>query len=281
MGRVVFFTNLIKKKQSKKKILKSISKNYLQLSYLDKLEVKFIEKSNVRAYIPFFNLVWLLALMAVIFVGCFNSVRNVFGFIPTTIIVCGLISVIPLMILEIMGKISAENIRLNLGNFVACLSRWLTVKEDLFFALEKAAESTKNPLKQYIKDACLQVKMGVSSDEALDMLAYKVDNDQFKDFVLNLKANIKSRGDVCKLVEVMENQFYEVQREYVRRKINTFSDKVLLYITAVSVIAIAFYLLTMVDGAKAFYIGTYLGKCIMMLFCAFFAIGTYLFSRIG
>ena len=68
----------------------------------------------------------------------------------------------------------------------------------------------------------IQVNRGVEPLEAISMLEMKVDNPQFRDFIVNIKQNVKHRGEIRKLLSNLEEQFYKIEEEYNRRKILTY-----------------------------------------------------------
>jgi hypothetical protein len=159
---------------------------------INKMQLMFIEKSNIRRFIPFMDIKHIILASAVLFAVVLKPLYDLLLFLPTSAIISLMFSLTPFLILDLMAKYNAEVIRRGLAEFISILNRWCKVKEDLFYAFEKSIDSgIGQPLKTFISETVIQVKRGLDPGEALDLLQAKVDNVQFKDFVLNVKQSIK------------------------------------------------------------------------------------------
>lgn len=255
----------------------------LKLSFFDKIEIRYIDRSNIRRYLPFFNLYILIILCIILFILLFEPVYRAIYSFPGTLVICFVFSLTPFFLLDILGKYNSESIRQKLADFISVLSRWCSVKNDIFFAFEKAAGMGSfigEPLRTYILDMVSQIKYGVDPDEALDILSLKVDNPQFKDFIINIKQNIKHRGDTQKLLSGLEEQYFRLNEEFHRRKISTFRDRVFLYFITLFVPIISYAFITSSDKIFHFYTNDPLGKFLLSLFCIMYACGVLITSRI-
>jgi Flp pilus assembly protein TadB len=258
-----------------KQQVKKYTKNTLDKSdFVERIEIGLIDRSNIRKYIPFLNFYVLTALSAVIFAAVFRPVHSILLFVPSTIIICFLISLMPLFILDLMGRYNSEKIRKKLAGFISVLSRWCAVKEDIFFAFDRSIDSgLGEPLRTFIRETVIQVNMGILPADALNMLQMKVDNAQFKDFIINIKKSIEHRGDLVKLLTNLEGQFYKIEEEYNRRKISTYRDRVIVYLIMFGVLATAYFFLKLNPDVEAFYLQTLQGKFLLTLFCFLYTAG--------
>lgn len=253
----------------------------VKMTLQEKAELFLIDKSNIRHYIPIMNFNMLFVICACIFLAALKPVYKIVYFVPTTLIVSLLFSLVPLLILDIMGRYNSEKIRKRLAEFISVLNRWCAVKEDIFYAFEKSLDSgIGEPLRTFIRDMTIQVKRGIDPLEALEILHFKVDNTQFRDFVVNVKQNIKSRGDIRKLLTNLESQFYKIEEEYNRRKISTYRDRLLLYIVMFAVLFVGYSFFKSNPQVENFYLGTTFGKSLLMLFTVLYALGLYMSMRI-
>lgn len=253
----------------------------ISMSLVDKVELYLIDKSNVRLYIPFMNFYTLLIVTGVIFIATYSIVYRFLYFAPSTAVICAIFATIPFMTLDLMGKYNSEVVRRRLAEFISVLRRWCAVKEDIFFAFEKAIESgIGEPLNSYIRDMVIQVKRGMEPVQALEILELKVDNDQFKDFILNIKQCLKNQGDILLLLGNMEKQFYKIEKEYNRRKISTYKDRMLLIMVMFGVLIIGYAMLQL-PQLQAFYLGTTKGKLLLMLFAMLYAAGFIQFTKVA
>lgn len=248
-----------------------------RMTLLEKLELFFIDKSNIRHYLPFMNIHLLFFLMALIFSVSMRPVLVALGFLPSAIIICILFSMVPLFLLDLLARFNSESIRRRLAEFVSVLNRWCSVREDVFYAFEKSIDSgIGEPLKTFIRDMAIQVNRGIEPTEALEILQMKVDNIQFRDFIVNVKQNIKHRGDIIKLLTNLENQFYKIEEEYNRRRISTYKDRILIFCVMFAVLFIAYFFIKSNARIEQFYLQTVKGKMLLTLFSLLYASGFYL-----
>jgi len=239
----------------------------IKMNFIDKIELTLIDKSNIRNYIPFVNFYSLTALSLIIFIAAFKPVYTVLYSILSTTIICSLCACIPYLVLEIWGRYNSDKVRRQLAGFISTLNRWCAVKEDIIYAFEKSIDSgVGEPLRTYIRDAVIQVKKGLDVQEALEMLQMKVDSDQFRDFILNIRQSIKHRGDIRKLLTNMEDEFYRLEEEYTRRKIFSYKDKFIMYVTMIAVLVIAYFFLKSNPNVMHFYLSTSRGKTLITIF---------------
>ncbi len=248
-----------------------------RMTPLERLELLFIDKSNIRHYLPFMNIYLLFLLSALIFSASMRPVLGVLGFLPSSVVICALFSMAPLFLLDLLARYNSEAVRKRLAEFVSVLNRWCSVREDIFYAFEKSIDSgIGEPLKTFIRDMVIQVKRGIEPAEALEILLMKVDNVQFRDFIVNVRQNIRHRGDIIKLLTNLEAQFYKIEEEYNRRKISTYKDRMLIFCVMFAVLFIGYFFIRSNPGIEQFYLQTTRGKLLLTLFSVLYAGGFYL-----
>lgn len=257
-----------------KKYVRNVS---IKMTFSEKVELYLIDKSNIRRFIPFMNFNVFVILCLGIFLLCFGPIYRIMYFIPSTFLICLMFAMTPVFILDIMGRYNSEKVRRKLAEFISVLNRWCAVKEDIFYAFERSIESgLGEPLKTFIRDMTIQVKCGIEPADALDILQMKVDNEQFRDFIINIKQNVKFRGNITKLLSNMESQFYKLEEEYNRRKISTYKDRLLIFVLMFSVLVIGYFFLKFNQRVQDYYLGTLGGKTLLAFFCLIFLFGFYL-----
>lgn len=254
----------------------------VKLSFTEKIELYLIDKSNIRRYIPFMNTHTLLLVCFIIFIVSFQPFFRLLLFAPSAFILSTVISLIPVFILDLIGRYNSEKVRRKLAEFISVLNRWCSVKEDIFYAFEKSLDSgIGEPLNTFIRDMVIQVNRGINPLDALGILQMKVDNSQFKDFVINIKQNIKHRGNLKKLLDNLEDQFYKIEEEFNRRKISTYRDRLTVYFIMFLVLFTGYLFLKVNPEVENFYLGTIQGKMLITVFCLLYALGFYLTLGIG
>jgi Flp pilus assembly protein TadB len=274
--------NKYNERRLKRELIKYNRTLLIKMSLAEKIELFLIDKSNIRHYLPFMNFYVLASLCLLIFIVTFGPVYKILMFLPSTAIICFLFSLIPLLALDLMGRYNSEKIRRKLAEFISVLNRWCSVKEDIFYAFERSVESNIGmPLKIFVRDMVIQVDRGIDPLEALDILQMKVNNAQFNDFIINIKQNIKHRGDIRKLLTNLEGQFYKIEEEYNRRKISTNKDRMILYCVMFVVLFIGYYFLKFNPKVEEFYLRTLRGKELLTFFSILYACGFYLSFKIS
>ncbi len=252
-----------------------------KLTMFERLELTYIVKSNIRRYIPFMNAYILIAVVLFVFAGVYGPVNKMLNFLPSSVIISGIISIIPFFVLDLLSRYNSEAVRKMLSEYISVLSRWCSVKEDIMYAFEKSLDShIGEPLQTFIKDMVIQVNRGIDSSDALDMLQKKVDSPHFMDFIVNIKQCLKNRGDTIKLLTNLENQFYRIDEEYNRRKISTYKDRMLLYFIMFSVLLIAYLFISYTPQIRSFYLGTLEGKLLLTMFSGMYGLGFYMTAGI-
>lgn len=248
-----------------------------RLGLPERIELLYIEKSNIRRYIPFMNIYILMLTVLLIFAVSFRHVFRILGFAPSAVVISGIVAATPLFLLELMARHNAETIRKKLSEYISILNRWCSVKENIMYAFEKSLESNiGEPLHTFIRDMVIQVNRGMDPCEALDMLRMKVDDAQFSDFIVNIKLSIRHRGDIRKLLTNLENQFYRIDEEYNRRKISTYRDRVVIYGVMLAVLPLSYFFITMSPKVGSFYLGTLNGKILLTVFSVMYVFGSWL-----
>ncbi len=251
------------------------------MNLLERIEFLYIEKSNIRHYIPFMNIYILLLMIISIFIVAYQPVYGLLDFFPSSAVISGIISIAPLFVLELLSRYNSETIRKKLSEYISVLSRWCAVKEDIIYAFEKSLISNiGEPLQTFIRDMVIQVNRGMDPCEALDILQMKVDDPQFRDFIINVKLSIRHRGDIIKLLSNLENQFYKIDEEYNRRRISTYKDRLLIYFIMFAVLGVAYFFIRMSPQVSSFYLETLQGKLLLMMFSGMYAFGFYLTAGI-
>ena len=252
----------------------------IDMSLADKVELYLIDKSNIRKYVPFMSFSVLIAVSGAIFIATFSVVYHVIYFIPTTVVICGIFAGSPFMALDLLSRYNSEVVRRKLADFISVLLRWCAVKEDIFFAFRMSVDSgIGEPLKSYIRDMVIQVNHGMDPMQSLEILQLKVDNEMFKDFTINIKQCVKNQGNIIKLLSNMEEQFYSIEKEYNRRNISTYKDRLLIMGTMLVVLIVG-YIFLQIPQINAYYLGTVQGKLLLMLFAFLYIAGFVQFTKV-
>ena len=276
--------NKMQDMRSERRILKEARKYAtirVKMNVIDKIELRFIHKSNIQHWVPFFNIYALLGLTIIIFLVAFRPIYLIIYSPLAAIMIASMVASVPFVALEILSKYNMEKVRRKLSNFISVLNRWCNVKEDIVYAFEKSIDSgIGEPLSTYVRDLVIQIKRGLDINEALDILQMKIDNIQFRDFIINIQQNIRQRGDIRKLLANLEDEYYRLEEEFMRRKISTYKDMVIVYCSMIMVLVVGYFFLRFNPNVKEFYLTTKLGKGLMTMFSVTFFIAFLLSLRV-
>lgn len=237
-----------------------------KLSFLERLEIRYVDKPNIRKVVFFANIYVVLGVAAFILLSVTMLVYMYLYHLPSSLCIGILSSAIVFVGLDMVTKYNTEKIRKQMAIWIATLNRWVDIKEDVSYILDKSVLGTPEPLKSHIKECVIQMNTGINKYEALDILSSKIDSEQFKDFVLNLKQTLKHRGNLKALLNNLEEEFYMLEEEYARRKITTFSSRLRTYVLMAFVLIVGFAFLNMNLEVRAFYMETDTGKLLLTLF---------------
>jgi Flp pilus assembly protein TadB len=247
----------------------------------ERIELLYMDKSNIRHYIPFMNIYILALTVVLVFISAYRYAFGILRFVPSAVVISCILAMTPLFLLDLMARYNAETIRKKLSEYISVLNRWCSVKENIMYAFEKSLDSNiGEPLQTFIRDMVIQVNRGMDPCEALDMLQMKVDDAQFRDFIANIKLSIRHRGDIKKMLTNLENQFYKIDEEYNRRRISTYRDRVAIYVIMFAVLPISYFVMNMSPKVGSFYLETLNGKILLTVFTVMYAFGFYLAAGI-
>ena len=245
------------------------------------LQNRYIDKTNIKRYLPFFNLNLLILLETVIVITVFCITVSKMNVTLPPLILSLLLAEVPLICLDFLANKNNEKIKNELASFISVLARWCSVKNDIFYAFEKASESgLREPLNTYVKDLIIQVRCGIHPMDALDCFSKRFDDTEFKDAILNIKQNIKFRGDGSVLLSGMESRLYKIQEESNKRKISTHGDRTLIVFIMFLVLFMAWYFLKTNQKIQSFYLETNPGRIMLLIFLIIFTLGTFMFMSI-
>lgn len=245
--------------------------------WLLRLHIRYIEQTNIRKYFPNASIKLLYLVGIIIF---FLSAICVYARSKAIVmsVAIGVISLfIPLIILDSLRHYNLQRIRGDIVHFLSLLGQWYIVSEDIMKCFEKVSEQKlSEPLGTYIEDFVTQVRRGLDVSEALYILNRKVDSEFFSTFIVNIDQALSNRGDVGVMLKNLEDEAYQLQEELNRRNISTLHDKIIIYITMLSVIIIAYQLLVLNEITETFYFETTIGRILMVIFCILYLIGFFI-----
>lgn len=258
-----------------RKYLNKGSSIHFEINTLDRWTLRFIERSYVKKYIPFLNIYIVLTMVVILFITVFSYVLNVIPNIIATITLSSIVASLPLLLLELLGKYMSEKARQDLYTYVSTMRSWAGVKQDIIFIFQKTAESLSGPLAAHTKAMVIQIRGNLDPEVAMEILKIKVSNKHFDTFILNMSETYRNQGDLLKLLEKLEREFYDLEEAFNSRKMKTLFDRNVLMIFMFFTLAITYGMISNNEGARALFFHTPVGQIVFSVCSLFFAIGVY------
>jgi Flp pilus assembly protein TadB len=270
--------------QIKKKLLRKSQKYSsieAKLSFFEKMDIKYIDKSNIKSYYSKISIFHILAISAVIVCIIFYIFEGVFKSPFSSAMMGSVSGLIPFVVLDIMGKHNSQKIRRYLPDFIAILYRWSLVREDLVYSFEKSLDSgIREPLRTYVREMITQINRGMEVEMALEIMEYKVDNEHFTTFINNVKFAYKSRGNIPNLLKKLEGESYKLEEEFNRRKISTFRDRIIISVCLVLVLIFTYLFMKLNPDAMKFYTVNTVGRGLMVFFAILYFLAFWISTGI-
>lgn len=245
----------------------------VKLGFFETMELRLVERSNIKSFMPFLNVYVLMIIVIAIFVFVWPPLYSVFNSWATAAVGALFIALIPTVILDSLTIYNAGRTRKTTANFLSLLLSWLEVKSDLLFAFDKVKDDVEAPLKYYLTDAVAQLKSGIDADQVFDILSYKINTEQFYTITKNFKSVFKNGGDIVELVKVLEEEAYMIDNEFENRVTDTFSTRMLLNVLLLGASFLLVGVIFLSPTLKALYTTTDGGRNVMFVAISIFVAG--------
>lgn len=252
----------------------------LQLSFIDKLHIKYIERSGIRLKFPFFSIYWLFSINLITFVGVFYKFMPYLSNIITASIVAGLISYLPYIFLDLMGNFQSEKVRSEITAYTTSLRTWSNVNSDIVYIFEKASEDTKGMLGVHGKEMVMQIRNGLQPELGMNIMKVKVGNPYFDTFMLNISHAFSNTGDLIKLLYKLEREAFKLEQAFEKRKYRTLHDRIIIFGLMLTTLGIALNLIMFNEVIRNIYINTLGGQIVLTIVMGCFATGVYKMFKI-
>lgn len=252
----------------------------VHVTKLDKIHRHILFTSGIKKYFKHLNPYNFILIMVVGFLLGSMATYQFSQLIIPSILLGAIMSIIPLIVLDMMVQKQNESLSHDLVTYISLMSRWAAVNDDIFYCFEKANEQFSGVIYKYIKDFLIQVKYSGSINYAFDMLLIQSDNEMFRNFIINLRQAEICKGNLCELLERLEDEAYQIEGEYNRRHSETFFDRMVILITIVLVLVLAITVLSYNEPMRAFYLHSTMGQYLLSIYAVLFVLGIFVASRI-
>jgi len=249
-------------------------------TYLDRLYLQVTYVSGFNQQWPSMNIYNFYYLSGLSMVLHFYVFLRITSLIPASFVVACLGLFLPKLVLDVWCERKNRTLASKTVTWISLMSRWSIVHEDVYYCLEKSSDGVAEPLKTYLEAFNRQVKYTGLLDEGFQELLLYSNNALYRNFVINLRQAARSKGDLCMLLERLEEEAYLIEGEHARLRSNTYFDRLIIACTAVLTLILGLGLLAHNPLMRFFYFHSRLGQVLFTLYLILFLQALYVASRI-
>lgn len=245
--------------------------------YIQNKSIKNNAKQYIKSHTGYVVITICLILYILIVLFINKSIDNVI----TSLCIALMPSSVPYLAYDLYK--SAVNVKEKEGitGLLMILTKWSAVKNDAVYCLQKANQAQLGkPIGGYINDACIRLEKGMSVPEALCVCEENALSGELRYVIMNIRYAYEKGGSLYSIFKNMENQFFKIDEENFKRKINTSQDKYAVYIS-IGLVMATFYILILNNGNfKDYYLNTNSGMLLLGLFALLFFIGIIIMIKV-
>lgn len=220
-------------------------------------------------------------LSIILFFMTYLYVYKVCHLIVPSLIAGMMAAFIPLVYIDYQVQKLNSLLSLEVSKLVSILSRWVIVKEDIFFCFEKSRPQLNGLILKYVDDFIMHVKYSGHIDYAFDIIIDNTHHEMFRNLMINLQQTSRSKGDLLGLLQRLEEECYLIFGEHEKRRVATHFDRLAIYFSITCVLVMTVVILYINPALKNFYLMTILGNYLLSLFSVLFFLGVYAASKIS
>lgn len=246
------------------KNLENIQQMGFQLSFMQRLEKKYIFQSGLSGKFPFMSIGLMFIgsfFFAVVFSNWIWILFHIEGLIVSAVIV-GV--VLPFHLVALYSAWRNRKLINGLPGFYSVLQRWAQIQEDIYFCLGQLEnsgvdESLGGPFTLFV----LESNAGLSKGDAFFHLEQKFQGTPLLHFIRCIERMTEQRGDLVKMLQGFENESYQLQTEMAERQDTQIKYNLLINGLSIASFFLIYLLLSTNRVLSDFYIETLMGKTLL------------------
>lgn len=217
----------------------AIKKEKITMNIYEKIDL-LLSRSQIKYNFRFDVFTFFILSILVGFLG-YSTFMSVTGSAITSVVGFFGFLFIPYIILEMIASHKASKSRSQILTLIPILINNVKLTDgDIFLAIKRSAEKTKEPIKIYLEEFVAEYEMGVDTDKCFENLKNKIMDFRFARLIDNLKIHLYKGGNVIVTLNSI-NQEYQIREvEETRRKKDNFANAVGIYICVIANIGIIF-----------------------------------------
>ncbi|MFA5340526.1 MAG: type II secretion system F family protein [Clostridia bacterium] len=187
---------------------------------------------------------------------------------------------IPSIVYDIIRSSVFAKEKEGITSLLMVLTKWSAVKNDAVYCLQKTNEiRLSKPIGNYINDICIRLEKGMSVSEALIACEKTALSEELRYVMINIRYAYEKGGSLYRIFKSLENQFFKIDEENFKRKINTASDKYAVYIAIIMVMSTFFMVLLNKNSSREYFLNTETGMILLGVFAVLFFTGIMIITK--
>jgi len=188
---------------------------------------------------------------------------------------------LPYLVYDLVKSATFKKEQQGITSLLMVLTKWSSVRNDVVYCLQKTDETKlSEPIGGYIREMCIRLEKGMSVSEALTACEENALSEELRYVLINIRYAYEKGGSLYRIFKSLENQFFKIDEENFKRKINTLSDKYAVYLSIVMVMA-TFYMVVLNKGQSGqYYLKTETGMLLLGVFALLFFAGMLIITKV-
>lgn len=198
------FFEKVNKNQFEKIIRKYLKKRSFFKKVFDNIEGTIL-KSNIKNYIPFFDVHIFIILSFIVFISLLFAFKDL-GILPAAVF--STVSVYTFYaLLLFLGLINRKKIKKIYLNFLSVFSGFYNVSENIIMSLKFTADYVEEPIKSIIKrNVNIYERTLISEEDCLEGILKEVGDKEFRKFIKFSKLYSKYGGNYNRALDKLSEQ---------------------------------------------------------------------------
>ncbi len=203
--------------------------------------------------------------------------RNIFSTTPIRLVVAMGFSSLVFVFYEGIALLETEALRRQYLPLITQLSKWLSIRDDLAYAIEKAsAEGFRFPLSVYLSDFTIALQRGMEMTATMDRLADRLQLQVYRDALIQMTQVLVHHGDMVGLVRQLEEEGFSLEKEVMRSKMEMRRELMILLGILLSIPLIALLLIDTQPSIRLFYLESVWGTWLLAGYFTSYHLGLFL-----
>jgi hypothetical protein len=231
----------------------------------------------LQRWLGYYELPFTALLMGITVLAAAFLFREIFQEIWVRSIVALGFSSLVFVLYEGIALIETEALRRQYLPLITQLSKWLNVRGDLAFAIDKArSEGFRFPLSVYLSDFSVALQRGMELTVTMDRLADRLQLQVYRDALIQMTQVLVHHGDMVRLVGQLEEEGFSLEKEVMRSKMEMRRELMILLGILLSIPLIALLLIDTQPSIRLFYLDSGWGTWLLAGYFTSYHLGLFL-----